>query len=327
VLLLGGDFFPSYLLLDGAPPSSGAGGGITEIVGVGIGVANPMGPTATLTATAASVGADPTGTASAAVSAHEAAPDPHPQYTDAAEAAAAAPVQSVNTLTGNAVLGADDVGADPAGSANAAIAAHVADPDPHTGYLLADGTRSLAGSMDLGGNDLTNGGTVTADLSGNVNDVTLTTGGASDEWLDGTGVYSTPTAVEVGALSEVVAPVIVLVPIAIAGSFAPVLGPSVTAVLPAGTYELHWFSAIVLSNIRGRAAARVQLDTGGGLAPFSDIIGYPAGGNAGEAIAPAEPLQFTLGSPTAVTVQIDARETGAGTATNQRTQFSVTRVS
>lgn len=45
--------------------------------------------------TAAQVGAEPSGTAAAAVAAHVAAADPHPAYTTAAEAAAAAPVQSV----------------------------------------------------------------------------------------------------------------------------------------------------------------------------------------------------------------------------------------
>lgn len=39
-----------------------------------------------------------------AIAAHNAAVDPHPQYTTTAEASAAAPVQSVNILTGNVVL-------------------------------------------------------------------------------------------------------------------------------------------------------------------------------------------------------------------------------
>lgn len=69
------------------------------------------------------VGADPSGTAAAAVAAHVAAADPHPQYTTEAEAAAAAPVQSVNTKTGDVMLDASDVGADPAGSAAAALSA------------------------------------------------------------------------------------------------------------------------------------------------------------------------------------------------------------
>lgn len=45
-----------------------------------------------------------TDTGSAARTAHEAAADPHPQYTTAAAAAAAAPVQSVNGQTGNVII-------------------------------------------------------------------------------------------------------------------------------------------------------------------------------------------------------------------------------
>jgi len=59
--------------------------------------------------TAAQVGADATGTAGAAVAAHAAAADPHPSYTTAIEAAAAAPVQSVAGRTGAVVLGVADV--------------------------------------------------------------------------------------------------------------------------------------------------------------------------------------------------------------------------
>jgi hypothetical protein len=44
-----------------------------------------------------------------AVGAHEAAPDPHPQYTTAAEAAAAAPVQSVQGRQGAVVITASDL--------------------------------------------------------------------------------------------------------------------------------------------------------------------------------------------------------------------------
>jgi hypothetical protein len=45
-------------------------------------------------------------------------------FVDAAGAAAAAPVQSVNTQTGTVVLGAADVGADPAGTAATAVSNH-----------------------------------------------------------------------------------------------------------------------------------------------------------------------------------------------------------
>lgn len=83
--------------------------------------------------------------ADAAVAVHEAKPDPHPQYTTAAEAAAAAPVQSVNGKDGAVVLTAGDVGADPAGTAAQAVADHeakgplahaVATPSAH-GFMSA----------------------------------------------------------------------------------------------------------------------------------------------------------------------------------------------
>lgn len=56
--------------------------------------ANPHG------VTAAQAGADPAGTSASAIAAHIAASDPHPTYTTTAEAAAAAPVQSVAGKTG-----------------------------------------------------------------------------------------------------------------------------------------------------------------------------------------------------------------------------------
>ena len=59
--------------------------------------------------TAAQVGADATGTAVTAVAAHVAAVDPHPVYTTTAEAAAAAPVQSVAGRTGAVALAVADV--------------------------------------------------------------------------------------------------------------------------------------------------------------------------------------------------------------------------
>ncbi|ROZ86903.1 hypothetical protein EF096_01970 [Pseudomonas neustonica] len=52
---------------------------------------------------------DATGTASGAVGAHEAAPDPHPQYTTAAEATASAPVQSVQGRQGAVVITTTDL--------------------------------------------------------------------------------------------------------------------------------------------------------------------------------------------------------------------------
>jgi len=62
--------------------------------------------TAFQTLAAGDVGADPAGTASSEIADHvnqTINPDPHPQYTTAAEAASAAPIQSVNGDTGPAV--------------------------------------------------------------------------------------------------------------------------------------------------------------------------------------------------------------------------------
>lgn len=63
-------------------------------------------------------------------------------YTDA-RAAAAAPVQSVNGQTGTVSLDADDVQADPVGTALAAAASaitiHRLDTDPHPGAVIDGG--------------------------------------------------------------------------------------------------------------------------------------------------------------------------------------------
>jgi hypothetical protein len=60
--------------------------------------------------TAAQVGADPSGSASTAISNHVGASDPHPQYTTNAEVPALAPVQTVNSKTGTVVLDKTDIG-------------------------------------------------------------------------------------------------------------------------------------------------------------------------------------------------------------------------
>lgn len=53
---------------------------------------------------------DAAGTAQQAVADHEALPDPHPQYTTSAEAAASAPVQTVQGRTGDVAITKEDVG-------------------------------------------------------------------------------------------------------------------------------------------------------------------------------------------------------------------------
>jgi hypothetical protein len=91
-------------------------------------------------------------------------------------------VQSVNGDVGPAVvLTAVDVGADPTGTAAAAVAAHEAADDPHTVYLLADGSRAMAGDLDMGANAI-------SDVS-TVNGVALTSAGGGGLYLDDQGNY------------------------------------------------------------------------------------------------------------------------------------------
>ena len=151
----------------GAVGAGGSGGGAVSSVNGQIGH---------VVLDAADVGADPAGTgasaAAAAVAAHEVALDPHSQYTTAVEAAAAAPVQSVNGETGAVVLSAADVGADVAGAAAAAAAAHVADTTPHDvitqvdkfGFDTAAGQTAGVGEMVWNAAD----GTVDLGLPGGV---------------------------------------------------------------------------------------------------------------------------------------------------------------
>lgn len=60
-------------------------------------------------------------------------------------------VDSVNGQTGVVVLGASDVGADPAGTASSAVAAHVAASDPHPQYLTStEGSAAYAPMAHVG---------------------------------------------------------------------------------------------------------------------------------------------------------------------------------
>lgn len=161
------------------------------------------GQTGVVVLTATDVGADTAGTgasqAASAVSTHVAASDPHPQYLTPAEGDAryernltaganitidrtnpAAPVisasgagggggavDSVNGQTGVVVLDAADVGADVAGAATAAVAAHTAAPDPHPQYLTpAEASSAYAPLAHVGAGGAAHSNAVAAGAAG-----------------------------------------------------------------------------------------------------------------------------------------------------------------
>lgn len=93
--------------------------------------------------TLAGAGIEPSGSAASSMAAHLASPDPHPQYTTAAEASAAAPVQSVAGKTGAVSLTNADVGLG----------------------NVANVLQAAAARMLTAGNGLTGGGDLSADRS------------------------------------------------------------------------------------------------------------------------------------------------------------------
>jgi len=112
---------------------------------------------------------------------HEAADDPHPQYTTQEEAANAAPVKSVNEKTGNVVLTPSDVGAEPA---NPAI---LKKTDVHD--TPQDGATNIPISSNWAFDHAANKDHLPeqSGQSGNL----LTTDGKSARWIPPTGVWAT----------------------------------------------------------------------------------------------------------------------------------------
>ena len=172
-----------------------------------------------LTAAEGNAAYDASGAATSAVSAHVADSDPHPQYTTQSEGDAryergltaganitidrtnpVAPVisasggggggavDSVNGQTGVVVLDAADVGADAAGTAAAAVAAHVADTNPHPEYLTqAEGDTAYAPIAHVGAGGAAHANAVAAGAAGFMT-------GADKTKLDGIATGATANA-------------------------------------------------------------------------------------------------------------------------------------
>lgn len=156
------------------------------------------GETGVVSLDASDVGAESSGAAAAAVAAHEAAGDPHPTYTTAAEAAAAAPVQSVNGETGVVSLDASDVGADPSGAAASLMVAHESAGDPHPTYTTAAEAAAAAPVQSVNGST----GTVVL-AAGDVGADTVGSAAGVQSNLDThTGDANNPHGVDLGNLGS-----------------------------------------------------------------------------------------------------------------------------
>ena len=167
--------------------------------------------------------------------AHVAAADPHPQYTTTAEAAAAAPVQSVAGKTGAVTLTASDVGAATAAQGvkadtavqPAALAGYVATTDPR----LSDSRTPVA--HNHAGADITSGTVAYARLPVGT---TVSTVAAGDDArigkINGVAVSGTPTEGQIVVASSGAAAAWAGVPNELRGTGSP--EGVVTA--PVGTY-------------------------------------------------------------------------------------------
>ena len=145
------------------------------------------------------VGADPAGTASTTVAAHEGAVDPHPQYTTTAEAGAAAPVQSVAGKAGAVTLTPGDVGADPAGTASTTVAAHEGAVDPHPQYYdtaRLSARRGLAGRYTA---TLGSGNNIQQIVDCGLGTVLAGVNGVPEVWISTDGGATFPTSVTLGS--------------------------------------------------------------------------------------------------------------------------------
>lgn len=135
-------------------------------------VQSVAGKTGAVTLVASDVGAEAAGAVASAITAHIADTDPHSQYTTTAEAAAAAPVQSVNGKTGAVVITHGDVGADQSGTATFQMTSHLAASNPHPQYTTAAQAAAAAPVQSVNGQTGTVNITAASIQALDVNDLT-----------------------------------------------------------------------------------------------------------------------------------------------------------
>jgi hypothetical protein len=175
-------------------------------------------------AEAATTDFDAAGVATAAVAAHVAAGDPHPQYLTAAE--------------GNAAY-------DATGAATAAVVTHVGLADPHTQYQkesekdAANGYAGLSAGTKLAGTQQTYGSLANTACEGNdarLSDARAPNGSASGDLA---GTYPSPTVTQARGLRETTGPTTLVVGAVADGEFLRRVGATLVGAAPgAGSTDI-----------------------------------------------------------------------------------------
>jgi hypothetical protein len=198
-------------------------------------------------AEAATTDFDAAGVATAAVAAHVAAGDPHPQYLTAAE--------------GNAAY-------DATGAATAAVATHVGLADPHTQYQkesekdAANGYAGLSAGTKLAGTQQTYGSLANTACEGNdarLSDARAPNGVASGDLA---GSYPSPTVTQARGLRETTGPTTLAMGAVADGEFLKRSGSSVIGGSP-GAASLTLTTVEVNLGTISRRGGKFNITTSG----------------------------------------------------------------
>lgn len=281
----------------------GGGGGITSVNG-------DTGPVVVLGA--GDVGADPAGTAASAVATHVAAPDPHPQYTTAAEAAAAAPVQSVFGRVGGVVSANGDY------TVSQVTNALDSTGDTMTGALVMDGN-----NINMVNGSISAANTVNATVGMNAplhSGVALTTGGSADDYLSATGAYTTPSGGQIFLLES-------RVPTNVAGGALVTVLSATSPSLAAGTwrFKTQWMAD---GNVAaGVSGMQLSVDQGAGFVLVERTTSHDAGTVAAAASTTYDYVGDVVVAVTGtVDVLVEAQEYSFGIWSNRYCRVEIERI-